>query len=627
MSEKSPIVEGVTAARHTPQYKMHKYYARRPYNVFQLLISHYTKENDIVLDCFCGGGVTVFEACKLNRKVIGVDINPLAAFISRMQLFTGDFDILENEISTFISEVEAEYASWYYVSFEDDSGYAQWVEWAYVVKCPDCGEDIILSEDNKISNGFYACPNENCKSGGRIKRTGCKSNGSIPLRVKYISEKDNSTKIRILNKKEVSCILSSPYFTYNLKGCVIPDITLPLDWDRQLEDKLFEKGIVSYKDFFTHRNFALNTLIFNKILKDKASNRFKYIDYLYFLFSSSLRYTNKMSRVTDNWEGGKPTSMDKHAFWLPNQYIEANIIDVLKTRGKSILAGCKFAKEHLPSLKETSTFKELEENANSYLILNQSSSNLPLKDESIDVVITDPPYGSNVQYAELTVIWNAWYQLYSSLDSYIYKDEEAIVNRKLKIPGAKTEDDYERLLHDVYLECNRVLKKGGYLVFTFNNKNLKVWIAMMKAVSRAGFYLPEGGIIFQDFIQSYKNTAHLRFAGNVHGDFIYSFVKGKNPKASISLNESLEKVIEDAILNELSRLYNLNKSYSTTKLYEYVFSALVNTIMSYIEQHIDGDADLLSIDNYSDSMIENILKTSLVYEDGLWRKKEGFLHA
>ena len=86
-TELAPLKRSVKAEGHTPQYKMHKYFARRPYNVFKHIIKHYSSKGDIVLDSFCGGGVTVFEAAALERNVVGVDLNPLAAFISRMQMF------------------------------------------------------------------------------------------------------------------------------------------------------------------------------------------------------------------------------------------------------------------------------------------------------------------------------------------------------------------------------------------------------------------------------------------------------------------------------------------------------------------------------------------------------------
>ncbi len=42
------------------------------------LLLRYSKEGDLVLDQFAGGGTTLVEAKLLNRNIIGVDINPAA---------------------------------------------------------------------------------------------------------------------------------------------------------------------------------------------------------------------------------------------------------------------------------------------------------------------------------------------------------------------------------------------------------------------------------------------------------------------------------------------------------------------------------------------------------------------
>ncbi|MGI6438692.1 MAG: TRM11 family SAM-dependent methyltransferase [Sphaerochaetaceae bacterium] len=42
------------------------------------LLLRYTKEGDVILDQFAGGGTTLVEAKLLNRNAIGYDINPLA---------------------------------------------------------------------------------------------------------------------------------------------------------------------------------------------------------------------------------------------------------------------------------------------------------------------------------------------------------------------------------------------------------------------------------------------------------------------------------------------------------------------------------------------------------------------
>ena len=79
----------VVAQPHTPPYKIHRYFARRPWNVFKQLIEVFSKPNDIVLDPFCGGGVTIYEGIKLNRNIVGLDLNPLSIFIVKNMIRKG----------------------------------------------------------------------------------------------------------------------------------------------------------------------------------------------------------------------------------------------------------------------------------------------------------------------------------------------------------------------------------------------------------------------------------------------------------------------------------------------------------------------------------------------------------
>src|SRR5699024_10576679 len=131
MGKIEPINYSIKARGHTAQYRMHKYFARRPYNVFNNLIDHYSEEGDVILDCFCGGGVTVFEGASLKRKAIGVDINPLATFITRMQMFNGDLELLEQLYEWFYEDIYKKYNKYYSVQFTDDKGICEWVEWVY----------------------------------------------------------------------------------------------------------------------------------------------------------------------------------------------------------------------------------------------------------------------------------------------------------------------------------------------------------------------------------------------------------------------------------------------------------------------------------------------------------------
>lgn len=58
------------------------------------LILRYTKQKDIILDCFVGSGTTLIEAKLLNRNAIGIDINDNALKLAQKRLnFNCDNDV------------------------------------------------------------------------------------------------------------------------------------------------------------------------------------------------------------------------------------------------------------------------------------------------------------------------------------------------------------------------------------------------------------------------------------------------------------------------------------------------------------------------------------------------------
>ena len=615
-----PIGESVKAQGHTAQYQMHKYFARRPYNVFRRLIEHYTKKGDIVLDCFCGGGVTVFESLALDRKAIGVDINPLATFITEMQIQHTDVEGLRKYFAAFLSECERELEGFYTYEYGGKPVIQEWMEWAYEVKCTRCGAIIRLTEENKITNGKYRCPYPDCQSNAEKKpgilRTKCEPYRSVPLKIKY-NQPDGESGSHVFNELEKEEILADLADFKLSDEMTQVDYPIPENWDRWYEDCLPQKGIYQFSDLFSERNYYINTVIFNKIL---AMPQSKERDFLYFAFSSSLRYTNKMARVTENWENGNPTCMDKHAYWLPNAYVECNVLNKLKDRMAAVIKGLNYTNKTIRTeKKKADTFAELYQDKD-YMILTQSSSELPIGDESVDVVITDPPYGSNVQYGELSSFWNVWYKEYKGLDDFIYNDEEAVANRKSCFDGAKDVEFYGKMLKEIFTEAGRVLKPEGYLVFTFNNKNINVWVRLLEAVVDAGFYLPEGGVIYQDFIAEYKNTSHLRYSGNIHGDFIYSFRKGPVPEYDLPSGR-FEAAVEDAVNETLKHMYSIRERYTTTELYEKIYGGLINVIMRFVSRGDGGAVE--KIDELSKTYIDNLLSHNLEMKDNKWVMKEG----
>ncbi len=67
-----------SAKRH---YGCHPYFTKRAWNIVAEYIKNFSQPGDIVLDPFCGSGVTAVEALVLRRHAIHVDICPLANFL------------------------------------------------------------------------------------------------------------------------------------------------------------------------------------------------------------------------------------------------------------------------------------------------------------------------------------------------------------------------------------------------------------------------------------------------------------------------------------------------------------------------------------------------------------------
>ena len=56
--------------------ELYKHPTIKPLNIIKTLITNSTKENDIVLDCFCGSGTTCVACKETGRRFIGMEIDP-----------------------------------------------------------------------------------------------------------------------------------------------------------------------------------------------------------------------------------------------------------------------------------------------------------------------------------------------------------------------------------------------------------------------------------------------------------------------------------------------------------------------------------------------------------------------
>jgi len=80
-----PIRRAFLAEKYQAWHRMiHPYYTKQPSNVVGEYIRHFCPEGGLVVDPFCGSGVTGIEALTNKRRTICLDLDPLAVFITRM---------------------------------------------------------------------------------------------------------------------------------------------------------------------------------------------------------------------------------------------------------------------------------------------------------------------------------------------------------------------------------------------------------------------------------------------------------------------------------------------------------------------------------------------------------------
>jgi adenine-specific DNA methylase len=137
-------------------------------------------------------------------------------------------------------------------------------------------------------------------------------------------------------------------------------------------------------------------------------------------------------------------------------------------------------------------------------VLLGSATRLPLEPESVDLVLTDPPYYDAIPYSDTMDFFYVWLRrslqgLSAEVDRAFSSelgpkwDHEAGDGELIDDDGRfggdrqKSRAAYERGLLKAFRECYRVLTPEGRLVVVFAQKNPEAWEALVSAMVRAGF--------------------------------------------------------------------------------------------------------------------------------------------
>ena len=111
------------------------------------------------------------------------------------------------------------------------------------------------------------------------------------------------------------------------------------------------------------------------------------------------------------------------------------------------------------------------------------SAHTTLPAKCVDVIVTDPPFFDNVHYSELADFFYVWLRTFSPIvpDQFSTRHAEEVQDVDA--------DSFAAKLAAVLVECHRVLKDSGLLVFTYHHSKRSGWKAVASALCEASFVI------------------------------------------------------------------------------------------------------------------------------------------
>ncbi len=417
-------------------YAMHKYWSKKPHNLVAQYIQRFSERGEIVLDAFCGSGVTVMESVRLDRRAVGIDINPIAVMSTKMGLEHVDITALKKRFDFLRREVVDE------------------IDKLYYTECPQCGNPNAIAthtiwENSQPKEIWVAC--EICKTSKGIK---------VP------SEKDRQSALSPANVQ-----------------AWYPTVELVENY------RINAKSGMRICDLFTPRALSSLSLLLEKV-RQIEDEKVKAV--MEFCFSATLPQASNMvfvirrrGRANGNGGNGKAeVGSWVIGYWIPSEHFEIHVWRCFENRFRRILRGKQEVNHVMPSTsKECASFHELSHAQQGYWVNRGTAASLPIPAENIDYIFTDPPHGNRIPYLELSLIWNAWLGL--DVD---WENEIVVSEAKGRKKDAR---DYQNRLKVAFGELWRVLKPDRYLSVAFNSLDDETWLSLLNTLLAAGFEIVE----------------------------------------------------------------------------------------------------------------------------------------
>jgi len=565
----SPYAADVSEGKNDAVYNAHSYHTKVPYKAIMRYILHYTNPGDIVFDGFCGTGMTAVAAQMCgnpdnsfkyeiekefsrvkwgSRKAILSELSPIASFIAYNYNKNVDVSSFESESNSVLNDVKNE-CEWVYSTEHTINGEVQrditgkpikgvisYIVWSDVFVCPHCSKEIVFweaaiePESGKIKEKF------NCS----FCNSTLSKNG---LDKKMESIYDSKTNETVIRAKQVPAIkiykvgnksYEQPITNYDLKiirkveELDISNMDFPTDkmlfrdgcWG-DIWRAGYHKGFFRSHHFYTKRNLYVLSILWSRI--NKCNNK-DLRDLLIFAFTGASVRLNRTNKYLPSLKMAPGPIMGM--LYIPSLYPELNAINGYNNKINNIKGFLEVAKLDINNVR----------------ITTQSSSNLPnIKNNSVDYIFIDPPFGDNIMYSESNFLWESWIRVFTNMKS------EAIINKVQK----KTLNEYQNLMENCFEEFYRILKPGRWMTVEFHNSQNSVWNSIQEAILKSGFVVAN----VRTLDKKQGSFKQVTTTSAVKQDLIISAYKPKESFVEKFLIEAgTEEGVWDFIREHLSKL-------------------------------------------------------------------------
>ena len=302
---------------------------------------------------------------------------------------------------------------------------------------------------------------------------------------------------------------------------------------------LLKHNINSYLDVFSSRQLLYIHQAIQQLHEYKGVTRLN----LALLVSTSLEF-NSMLCGYKGWYKRRPGAIRHvfalHAYSFPYTALENNPINRRKSSGNlqqlfhdRIERGRKWAmlpierrirqdgKSELVKVPgevdggiEVATQTDLNAGRQTFWLIHGDSRNLPIHSQSVDLIITDPPYYDSVQYSDLATFFRVWLaRLLPGEVNWTYDETHSAVATQ----ATNDTSSFMTVLAGVFSECGRVLKRHtGRMVFTFHHWDPNAWAELTIALKGAGFRLMNAYVVFSE----HPISVHINNLNSIKHDCI-----------------------------------------------------------------------------------------------------------